>query len=239
MGVLPGLLLGFAQEPCAGSPPEGFLDLLQVAPDIQVDIRYATPSNFTNAPLPGYGAGSAWLVKPAADALRRVQRSLEESGVGLLVYDAYRPQRGTEAMVAWAECRNRVDLLSNGYIARQSGHNHGHTVDLTLVDRATGRPLDMGTPWDTFSEASHTLNAMGEVLQNRLLLKGAMEAEGFRNYSKEWWHYRLPVEGTRPRDVPYGCEEPGEGSWSVPEGWSSKAYRVPGQWPPQPCEFQP
>ena len=239
MSVLPGLLLGLSAEPCIGVPPEGFRDLLQVAPEIRVDIRYASPLNFTKAPLPGYGVGAAWLVESAAEALKRAQSALEERGLGLLVYDAYRPQRGTLAMVAWAKCHGREDLLVNGYIARQSGHNHGHTVDLTLVDIATGEVLDMGTPWDTFSEASHTLNASGQVLENRLLLKRVMEAEGFRNYSKEWWHFRLPTEGTRPRDVPYGCEEPGEGSWNVPEGWHSKAYRVPGQWPPQPCGFQP
>ena len=229
-----------SKMPCVeNTPPVGFQDLAQTAPSVLQDIRYAGASNFTQAPLPGYGAESAWLVDKAAEALKRVQATLEKQGLGLLVYDAYRPQRGTAAMVAWAECLGQEALLNDGYIARHSGHNHGHTVDLTLVSQATGTPLDMGTPWDTFSEESHTLNATGTALENRLVLKRAMEAEGFRNYTKEWWHFRLPTEGTRPRDVPYGCEEPGEGSWTAPEGWHNVAYRVPGVWPPQSCDYQP
>jgi zinc D-Ala-D-Ala dipeptidase len=138
-----------------------------------------------------------------------VQARLADKGLALKIYDAYRPRRGSQAMVAWAERTGQVHLVNDGYIARVSGHNRGHTIDLSIVDRATGRELDMGTPWDTLSEASHTRNATGAALENRLLLKSAMEAEGWKAYWKEWWHFTYAPEGNPPTmDVPYACFEP-------------------------------
>lgn len=185
------------------APPDGFTDLSEAIPTLREDIRYAGSNNFTGAPLPGYEAADAWMLTPAAEALAKVQADLEKEGLGLLVYDAYRPVQGTLGMVAWTERTDQTHLLTDGYIAWKSGHNHGHTVDLTLIRLDTGEPLDMGTPFDTFSEASHTANATGEALANRQRLKAAMEAHGFRNYAKEWWHYRLPLEGTTPHHEPY------------------------------------
>ena len=205
-------------------PPEGFVALSDVIPNVYLDIRYHTADNFTGAPLPGYGAAGAWLLEEPATALSRVQEELAELGFGLLVYDAYRPFRGTSAMVAWAERTDRVHLLEDGYIARRSGHNRGNTIDLTIATLGSGEPIDMGTPWDTLSEASHTRRAEGEVLKNRLLLLETMEKHGFRHYSKEWWHFRYAVEGTEARDVPYGCFEPDEGAWRAPEGWNKPGY---------------
>ena len=132
----------------------------------------------------------------------------------------------------------RIALVNGGYIARRSGHNHGHTVDLTLIDLKSGRPLEMGTDFDTLSPQSHTLRAEGKALENRLLLRKAMTARGFRNYSKEWWHYRFPMEGTRARDVPYACFEPDEGKWSPPKGWNEAGFEVPKQWEARPCPAQ-
>jgi D-alanyl-D-alanine dipeptidase len=154
--------------------------------------------------------------------------------MGLLVYDAYRPERGTAAMVAWAQRTDQVHLLDAGYIARHSGHNHGHSIDLTVVDLETGEPIEMGTPWDTFNETSHTVNAVGPVLANRMILKDAMRAHGFTNYAKEWWHYRYaPVKHTRPLDVPYGrCEED---TFTAPDGWSKPGWVVPDTPPFVPC----
>lgn len=105
-------------------------------------------------------------------------------------------------MVAWAERTGRTDLLDQEYIARRSRHNLGVAVDLTLVDRATGRELDLGTPFDTFSEAAHTANAQGRVLRDRQILVRAMESEGFQNYEKEWWHFSYQVPGAEPFDLP-------------------------------------
>jgi D-alanyl-D-alanine dipeptidase len=156
---------------------------------IRVELRYATADNFTGAPLPGYEGNQAFLRRPAAEALGRVQRRLREDGVGLLVFDAYRPVRATLAMVSWTERTGRQDLVRNGYIASRSRHNLGLAIDLTLVDRASGAELAMGTPFDTFDTTAHTANATGEAARNRQRLRAAMEAEGFTNYPQEWWHY--------------------------------------------------
>ena len=90
----------------------------------------------------------------------------------------------------------RHTLIEQGYIADRSGHSRASTVDLTLVHGATGEPLDMGTPWDFFDERSHTDNpSVSPVAKaNRQLLKGFMEAAGFRPYYAEWWHFTLDDE---------------------------------------------
>ena len=178
------------------------VDLATVDSSIRIDARYRDAGNFTGAPLPGYGANRLLLRREAAAALVRVQSRLRDRGLGLLVWDAYRPVRATTAMVEWAERTGRVHLLDDGYIARRSGHNLGIAIDLTAVDLATGRPLDMGTPYDTFGPEAHTANATGAVAANRATLVDAMEAEGFANYDQEWWHFSFPVENTVPFDVP-------------------------------------
>lgn len=217
------------------APPAGFVDLAAAVPGIRLEIRYHTAGNFTGAPLPGYGAPGAWMLEAPAKALAQVQADLAPKGIGLLVYDAYRPRRASQAMVAWAERTGQIALVNGGYIARRSGHNHGHTIDLTLVDLKTGQPLEMGTDFDTLSPESHTMRAKGKALENRLLLKKAMEARGFRGYSKEWWHFSFPIKGSKARDVPYACFEADEGRWSPPEGWSEKGFEMPKTWEPTPC----
>jgi len=178
------------------------IDVRAVEPGIAVEMRYATANNFTGAPLPGYHANRAELRREAAAALARVQRSVRDRGLGLKVFDAYRPARATKAMVDWTERANRADLLRDGYIASRSRHNLGVAVDLTLIELATARELDMGTAFDTFSEAAHTANASGQVAANRQLLKLAMEREGFTNYDKEWWHFSLTVPNPLRFDRP-------------------------------------
>ena len=160
---------------------------------IVVDLRYATSNNFTGAPLPGYLANRAFLRREAAMALARVERELRPQGLGLKIFDSYRPVRATLAMVAWTERVNRSDLLRDGYIASRSRHNLGLAIDLTLIDLASGKELEMGTPFDTFSAAAHTANATGLVAANRQQLKVAMEREGFLNYDQEWWHFSFDV----------------------------------------------
>jgi D-alanyl-D-alanine dipeptidase len=165
-------------------------------------MRYATPNNFTGAPLPGYLANRAYLRREAAAALVRVQRDLRNQGLGLKIFDAYRPVRATLAMVDWTERVHRPDLLKNGYIASRSRHNLGLAIDLALIDLATGAELEMGTPFDTFSAAAHTANASGGVAANRQKLKTAMEHEGFVNYDQEWWHYSFSVPNPLRFDRP-------------------------------------
>jgi zinc D-Ala-D-Ala dipeptidase len=211
------LLLACHQRPQSSAAPAVNTPELPLAPEaaaetllvdvrsrdstIRVDVRYASSNNFTGEPLPGYEAPRALLRREAADALARVQARLRPQGLGLLVYDGYRPVRATRAMVDWATRSGRTDLLKQGYIARRSRHNLGLAVDLTLVELGTGAPLDLGTPFDTFAESAHTANAEGEVLRNRRMLVRAMRSEGFSNYDQEWWHFSYPVEGALPFDM--------------------------------------
>ena len=177
-------------------------EVIRIDSSIVVDLRYATSNNFTGAPLPGYLANRAYLRREAAAALARVQRSLRTQGLGIKIFDAYRPVRATLAMVDWTERVNRSDLLKDGYIASRSRHNLGLAIDLTLIELATGRELEMGTPFDTFSAAAHTANASGEAAANRQILKAAMEREGFLNYDQEWWHFSFNVPNPLRFDRP-------------------------------------
>lgn len=168
---------------------------------IRVELRYAGPDNFTGAPLPGYQANRALLRREAAEALARVQRRLAGEGLGLKVWDGYRPVRATQAMVAWTERTNQTWLLDSGYIARRSRHNQGVAVDLTLVDLHSGVEVPMGTPYDTFGEAAHTANATGSVKQSRDRFVEVMASEGFTNYPMEWWHFSYAVDDPVPFDL--------------------------------------
>ena len=168
-------------------------DISALDSTIVVELRYATPNNFTGAPLPGYMGNRAFLRREAAAALTQVQHDLRADGLGLKIFDGYRPVRATLAMVDWTRRVNREDLLRDGYIASRSRHNLGLAVDLTLIDLSTGRELEMGTPFDTFSAAAHTANATGTAAVNRQRLKTAMERRGFTNYDQEWWHFSFDV----------------------------------------------
>jgi D-alanyl-D-alanine dipeptidase len=208
--------------------PKEFVDLEVVIPTIQLSIGYHGNENFTGQGLPGYGVPKAWLLPEPADALAKVQEELSLEDMSLLVYDAYRPRRASEAMVAWAKRSNRLDLIEQGYIASRSGHNHGHTIDLTLIDLKTGKPLDMGSDWDVFDSSSHFENATGVAMENRKKLRDVMSKHGFRGYSKEWWHFRYPMVGTIARDVPYSCFEVQEWKFKPPSGWDQPGY-IPQQ----------
>lgn len=191
------------------------VDVTELEPSIRTDIRYAGSENFVGARVDGYEAATCLLARPAAEALARVQRSLADESLGLLVYDCYRPQRAVDHFVRWARDTSdlrtkaahypnvdKTRLFEEGYIAERSGHTRGSTVDLTLVrlapadDGAEAEPLDMGTPYDFFDPRSHTESPQitESQLANRLRLRDAMEAGGFRNYEAEWWHYTLRDE---------------------------------------------
>ena len=195
-------------------PPPDLVDVRELDPTIETDIRYAGADNFVGGPVDGYEAGRCLLARPAAEALVGVQESLRPQGFGLVVYDCYRPQRAVDHFVRWA--RDTADrrtkeahypgvaksrLFEEGYIAERSGHSRAATVDLTLArlhEGGSAVPLDMGTSYDFFDPRSHTESpaVSAEQRDNRLRLRRAMEAGGFRNYEAEWWHYTL-------RDEPY------------------------------------
>jgi D-alanyl-D-alanine dipeptidase len=171
-------------------------DVRSLDSSIVVEVHYATPNNFTGAVLPGYEANRVFLRREAAEALARVERRLKTGGMGLKVFDGYRPVRATQGMVDWARRTGQMHLIQQGYIASHSRHNLGLAVDLTLVDFSVGgREVDMGTPYDTFSEAAHYASATGRTLRYRQLLRRVMESEGFKQYEQEWWHYSFEVPG--------------------------------------------
>jgi zinc D-Ala-D-Ala dipeptidase len=177
------------------------VDVRSVDSTIQVDLRYATENNFTGAPLPGYEATRALLRREAAAALGRVQAELRSKGLGLRVFDAYRPVRASLAMVDWAERTGHRALLEGGYIAQRSRHNLGVAVDLTLVDLMTGTEVPMGTSFDNFSSPDARMaNVSGEALRSRQTLVQAMESEGFSPYAQAWWHFNYPLEEAVPLD---------------------------------------
>ena len=188
----------------------GFVLVGEAVPDALLDIRYYTTYNFLGERVDGYEEPVALLTKEAAAALRLVSDDLRAGGLRLVVYDAYRPQRAVDHFVRWAEDIaadamkpvfypevDKRDLFDRGFIARRSGHSRGSTVDLTLLDERTGRLLDMGGPFDFFGELSHPGHTAGltqEQIDNRMLLRGAMLARGFRPLSTEWWHFTLEGE---------------------------------------------
>lgn len=218
IAAAPGSARARTPPPAVPVPAHARAGLVDVSTAIETDARYATARNFTGAVLPGYCEPRVLLLARTARRLALVDRDLgRRLGLGLKVFDGYRPVRATRAMVRWAERTGNRRLLDGGYIARRSSHNLGTSVDLTLVDQSRRhRELDMGTPYDAFTPSSSTLAARGRVLRNRLTLKRAMERHGFRNYAREWWHYDSLRPGPRRLDVPIGIAPPG--SRSSPPG---------------------
>ena len=189
--------------------PEGFVDAHATVPGLVVDMRYAGSENFVGRPIAGYAAPVCILSRPAADALAKAQAQLAPFGLGLKVFDCYRPARAVADFVRWArdpaDQARKADYYPNvdksrlfelGYIAEKSGHSRGSTVDLTIVDVRTGAELDMGTPYDLFDTRSWpsepTLAPAARA--NRMLLQTVMTANGFRSLKEEWWHFTLRNE---------------------------------------------
>lgn len=215
MGAVVVLLCGLwlAAAPAgAVDLPEGFVYLDEAVPDIVVDLRYYSGENFIGERIDGYLAPRCILSREAAVALSRVQGDLKRFGLGLKVFDAYRPQRAVDHFVRWAEDLgdtrmkpryypdvNKADLFDQGYIAARSSHSRGSAVDLTLIaldGGNRGRELDMGSGFDFFGQESWPDNpAMTpEQRAHRLLLRAVMVRHGFEPYAKEWWHFMLKPE---------------------------------------------
>ena len=176
------------------------IELKWLIPGIIYDLQYATSNNFTGKKL-YQQSRYTYLRLPAAMALKKVQAELQQQGRGLMIFDAYRPYSVTKMMWNLIKDERYVANPASG-----SGHNRGLSVDLTIVDLLTGKPLDMGTPFDNFTDtAHHNFKQLApEVLQNRLLLKTTMEKYGFRALSTEWWHYSWPnTNGFKVLDIDF------------------------------------
>ncbi|AGW14769.1 M15 family metallopeptidase [Megalodesulfovibrio gigas] len=193
----------------AAALPDGFVYLEELAPGILLDVRYFGQDNFVGARVDGYLAPRVILTRQAAEALVRVQAQLEAFGLGLLVFDGYRPQRAVEHFQRWARDLQDVktkpryypdvpkeELFVRGYIAARSSHSRGSTVDLTIVDRTTGTPLDMGSPFDFFGPVSwpSSMEVGADQRARRMLLQTLMVGQGFKIYDQEWWHFTLKDE---------------------------------------------
>jgi zinc D-Ala-D-Ala dipeptidase len=202
------LIFAASCAPQAGAQerPDSFVDAASVVPGLVVDMRYFGSNNFVGRPVNGYEANVCLLRREAATALAAVQAELAASGRGLKMLDCYRPERAVADFAAWAldlsdqrtkpEYYPNVDksrLFELQYIARTSGHSRGWTVDLTMIDLATGAEIDMGTPYDMFDPRSAPADPSvpAAARENRMALQHAMQAHGFGALRTEWWHFSL------------------------------------------------
>ena len=189
--------------------PSGFVLLADYVPQIVQEIRYYSTYNFIGDRIDGYEEPCALLTIEAARALKAVSSEMIVQGYRLKVFDAYRPACAVNHFVLWGiedqDLRmkpyfypdlEKQELFVKGYIATQSSHSRGSTVDLTLLDMRTGKELDMGSPFDLFSEVSHPdyRGITEEQYANRMLLQHAMVRCGFRPIDCEWWHFTLENE---------------------------------------------
>ncbi len=160
-----------------------FIEVVNLNPNIRLDIRYATENNFLGEAV--YSAPRCFLRKIAATELDVIQKELEKIGLGLLIFDGYRPLSVQKKM--WAI------LPDSRYVAnpqKGSRHNRGMAVDVTLVD-SKGNPLPMPTEFDSFSKKAHHdyQDLPDSIKRNRWILKNIMEKHGFKSIKTEWWHY--------------------------------------------------
>lgn len=186
--------------------PKGFSYLKDIIPTIQSELRYCNHNNFVGTPITGYEENVLITSTATAKALKKVQDNLLKKGLGLKIFDAYRPQSAVNHFVKWAKVKsdtltkhayypklNKRNLFKLGFISTKSGHSRGSSVDLTIVNLKTGKELDMGSPYDFFGAISSTYSnkITKKQLSNRLLLRRIMMKYGFKYYSKEWWHFTL------------------------------------------------
>ena len=189
--------------------PSGFVLLADYVPGIIQEIRYYSTYNFIGERIDGYEEPVALLTKEAARALKTVSNELFVQGYRLKVFDAYRPACAVKHFVLWGiedqdirmkpyfyPTLEKQELFSRGYIAKQSSHSRGSAVDLTLLDMKTGKELDMGSPFDLFSEVSHPdyKGITEEQFANRMILQRVMIRNGFMPLDCEWWHFVLRNE---------------------------------------------
>jgi D-alanyl-D-alanine dipeptidase len=187
----------------------GFVLLADYIPSIIQEIRYYTTYNFIGERIDGYEEPCALMTVEAARALKAAAGELVVQGYRLKVFDAYRPACAVKHFVLWGiedqDIRmkpyfypelEKQELFAKGYIAKQSSHSRGSAVDLTLLDMKTGKEVDMGGPFDLFSEISHPdyRGITDEQYENRMRLRHVMLRNGFQPIDCEWWHFSLENE---------------------------------------------
>ena len=187
----------------------GFVLLSDMVPGIIQEIRYFSTYNFVGDRIFGYEEPCALLTMEAARSLREISDEVSVQGYRLKIFDAYRPAGAVRHFMRWGiedldlrmkpffypDLEKQV-LFKKGYIASQSSHSRGSAVDLTLLDMMTGKELDMGSPFDMFSEISHPdyKGVTEEQYINRMYLQNVMVRHGFQPIDCEWWHFSLKDE---------------------------------------------
>lgn len=181
--------------------PPDLVELKQVDARLRLDVRYATPHNFTGEQV--YSQARAFMQRPAATALVRAHDDLLALGYGLLIYDGYRPWSVTKRF--W----DVTPLHQKEFVADPatgSRHNRGCATDLSLFHLQTGQPVEMPSDYDEFNEKAYPTYEGGTPESRRLrdLLRRVMEAHGFSVYRTEWWHFDYPGwEQYRIMDIPF------------------------------------
>ena len=192
--------------------PQGFTQLKDIVPDIVIDLRYGTSDNFMGKPVDGYISNTAVGTNELAKGLKMAQKKLNPFGLGIKIYDSYRPQKAVNHFIRWSKLKSdtinknqyypelkKNTLFDLGFIASKSGHSRGSTVDVTLIHlkgKNKGKLVDMGGHWDFFGELSNYnfYNLSETQKQNRRLLRKTLINSGFVPYEKEWWHFTLKDE---------------------------------------------
>jgi zinc D-Ala-D-Ala dipeptidase len=160
------------------------VDLQEVVPGLVLDIRYATTNNFTGEKI--YNLAKVYARRPVAEALKKIQAELKLQGLGIKIFDAYRPYKAT---VKFYEIYKDTTYVASPY--RGSRHNRGCALDLTVINLQTAEELKMPTGYDSFSKAAWPSTPVNDPLirKNRALLINVMQKHGFRVNSSEWWHF--------------------------------------------------
>jgi D-alanyl-D-alanine dipeptidase len=178
----------------AQSANDELVEVRELIPDIVLDLRYNTTDNFTHQKL--YTTNVCYLSLGAVKKLVLVQDSLRTLGLGLKIFDGYRPRA-----VQWLMWEILPDPTYVADPVSGSKHNRGGAIDLTIINRSTGKELDMGTPFDFFGpEAGHDYTGFDPaILQNRVFLKNMMvNVGGLASYIGEWWHYEYTPAASYP-----------------------------------------
>lgn len=162
-----------------------YVNVAELIPDAILDVRYATTNNFTGEAV--YDSATVYLVEEAANALSDAADELRAKGYRLWLFDGYRPLAVQEKFWQVYPDPQYVADPANG-----SRHNRGAAIDLSLAD-VNGKPLNMPTDFDYFGKEAHHdfMDLSDEQIQNRKILRNAMENNGFQKLDSEWWHYDL------------------------------------------------
>lgn len=184
-----------------------FISLKEMVPETILDMRYAGVNNFTGTHIPGYKAELALFPKELLSHFEKASALAHGRGFRLKIFDSYRPQKAVDYFLEWSQSPetrpdlkvhyyprfDRSKLFDEGYLSLHSSHSLGIAIDLTIVESTSLKELDMGGHFDLFDEISHTHCSLitKEQVESRAELVKLMEEAGFRNYSKEWWHYSI------------------------------------------------